>query len=277
VRRLLVAAAALLALAPAARAAERPPIAADASFSPLVHAFADPVTAEVTLAVDARRVDPGSVRLRPSFAPYEAAPPQVERRDAGDGLVVLHYAYPLRCTAAACVPRAQERSFTLRAATVRWSWRWGGEGSAQLTWPRLTVASRLSPRDLAAPALTARVDPPAVDYSLPPGPLGIVLLALGPALAAGGIAALALVLRPRRRVSAAPPLEQALDMVERAAAGEVVERRRALHRLALALEDARLEPESYAAKKLAWAPAAPDPDGMRELTLVIRGQLGEAA
>ena len=42
------------------------------------------------------------------------------------------------------------------------------------------------------------------------------------------------------------------------------------------LEEARLEPESWAARKLAWAPATPDPDGMQMLSLVIREQLREA-
>lgn len=263
---------------PAARAATTvPPISADASFTPLVHAFADPVTAQVTVGVDPSRIDPASVRVVPSFAPYAAGPARVERRDGGAHLVVLRFSYRLRCSSAACVPRAPERSFTLRPAIVRWQNRGGGAGSAQLAWPPLTVASRLMPRDLALPTLLARVEPPAPSYSVPPGPLGIGLLALGAALAAAGAVTLAVLLRPRSRAVATPPLQHALELVESAAAGEVVERRRALYRLALALEEARLEPESHAARKLAWAPAAPDPDGMLQLALVIRGQLREAA
>lgn len=261
---------------PAARAGG-PPIAGDTAFAPLVHAFADRVTAQVTISVDPGRIDPASVRVLASFAPYTAGPVRVERRPAGSSLAVLRFSFPLRCSSAACVPRAPERSFSLPNAVVRWRYRAGGSGSAPLAWPPLTVASRLTPRDLAVPALLARAEPPAASYSLPPGALGVGLYALGAAFAAGGLVALALLLRPHARTVATPPLQHALELVELAAAGEVVERRRALYRLALALEEARLEPESHAARKLAWAPAAPDPDGMLQLALVIRGQLREAA
>ncbi|MGZ4353259.1 MAG: hypothetical protein ACXVZ4_06920 [Gaiellaceae bacterium] len=263
---------------PAARAATpMPPISADTSFAPLVHAFADPVTAQVTVGVDPARIDPASVRVVPSFAPYAAGPARVERRGGGVHLVVLRFSFRLRCITAACVPRAPEKSFTLRPAVVRWQSRGGRAGSARLAWPPLTVASRVTPRDLALPTLLARDEPPAPSYSVPPGPLGIFLLALGAALAAAGAIALAVLLRPRARAVTTPPLQHALQLVELAALGEIVERRRALYRLALALEEARLEPESHAARKLAWAPAAPDSDGMLQLALVIRGQLREAA
>ncbi|HSP72657.1 MAG TPA: hypothetical protein VLN26_09830, partial [Gaiellaceae bacterium] len=171
-KRRLAAAVLFVFCVPAARAATpAPPISADASFTPLVHAFADPVTAEVTVGVDPARIDPASVRVVPSFAPYAAGPARVDRRDGGRNLVVLRFSYRLRCSSAACVPRAPERSFTLRPAVVRWHGRGGGTGSAQLAWPPLTVASRVTPRDLAFPTLLARVEPPAPSYSVPPGPL----------------------------------------------------------------------------------------------------------
>ncbi|HEY6054008.1 MAG TPA: hypothetical protein VIU86_08755, partial [Gaiellaceae bacterium] len=104
---------------PAARAATpAPPISADASFAPLVHAFADPVTAQVTVGVDPARIDPASVRVAPSFAPYTAVRARVERRDGGSHLAVLRFSWRLRCASAACVPRAPEKSFTLRPAVV---------------------------------------------------------------------------------------------------------------------------------------------------------------
>lgn len=275
--RRLLAVALCLCVVPAARAGTpaAPPISADASFAPLVHGFGDPVTARLTVAVDPVRIDPGSVRVTASFAPYAAGPARVDRGAAGPHLVVLRYSYRLACSTAACVPRAPERSFALRPARIAWRYRGGDAGSASLAWPRLTVASRLAARDLAAPALLARAEPPAATYSVPPGALGIGLYALGAALAAAGLVAIAVLLRPRARIVVTPPLQHALELVELCAAGEVVERRRALYTLALALEEARLEPESHAARKLAWAPAAPDPDGMRQLALVIRGQLQE--
>lgn len=275
--RKLLAAVLFVFCVPAARAAGPPPISADAVFTPAVHAFGDPVTARLTVGVDPTRIDPASVTVKPSFAPYAAGKPTLLRRDGGPHLVVLVFSYPLRCLTAACVPRAPERSVTPGPTTIRWRYRHGGSTYAEVAWPQLTVASRLTPRDLALPQLTATVPPPAPSYSLPPGPLGLALLALGSLLAAAGLGTLAYLVRPRARAVAIAPIQAALALVERAAAGEVVERRRALYRLALALEEARLEPESWAARKLAWAPAAPDPEGMRQLAYVIRGQLGEAA
>jgi hypothetical protein len=272
---LLVAAAAALAV-PAAQAGA-PPIAAQTSFSPLVHLFGDTVTARLDVSVDPKRVDPSSVRVAAAFAPYTAGHGSVARLAGSENVVLIRFSYPLRCFTAACTPRAKERTFTLRPATVHWRVRGGVEQSAPVEWPPLTVASRLSPRDLALPELLAGVAPPAPSYSLPPGLLGTVLMAGGGAAAVGGAAGLVLLLRPRRRPQASPALAEALDLVERAAAGEVVERRRALYALALALEEARLEPEATAARKIAWASAPPDPDGMKQLALVVRGQIEEAA
>ena len=51
-----------------------------ASVQPRVHAFGDPVVAELELLGDGEAIDPDSVRLDPRFAPYESAGPvQVER------------------------------------------------------------------------------------------------------------------------------------------------------------------------------------------------------
>ena len=101
-------------------------------------------------------------------------------------------------------------------------------------------------------------------------------LLLGALLAAAGLGTLGVLALRRRRVVPVEPLQRALELVEQAANGDVVDRRRALYQLALVLEEARLEPESWAARKLAWAPAMPDPEGMQLLSLVIREQLQEA-
>ncbi|HET7567386.1 MAG TPA: hypothetical protein VFJ91_05300 [Gaiellaceae bacterium] len=275
-RRTALAVVAALALAPAAAAAT--PVATQASFSPLVHGFGDPVVATVAVAAD-RSVEPGSVRVAASFGPYDATALPVERRAAADGRVLLRFAWRLRCTTSACVPRKPERTFLLPAAHVSWLTRGGAAGRTTALWPALTVASRLTPGDLAVPAFLAQTPPPASGLRLPAGPLSIALLALGSLLAAAGLAALAAPLLRRRRRAPLPvaPLQLALELVERAASGDVDERRRALYQLALLLEEASLEPESWAARKLAWAPATPDPDGMQMLSLVIREQLQEAA
>jgi len=269
---------AALALAPVARAVG-PAVSASTSLAPRVHAFADPVTATVTVAVDARRADPASVRVVPVFAPYRAVPQPVTRSAAAGGLVVLRFPFRITCATTACLPDAGERTLALPGAHVVWRSRDGSLRHAAVAWPPLLVASRLTKSDLASPSFPAELAPPAPRYAVPPDALGDGLLALGALLAAGGATALGwlLVRQRRRRVVPVEPLQRALELVEAAAGGDVVDRRRALYQLALVLEEARLEPESLAARKLAWAPAMPDPEGMQLLSLVIREQLQEAA
>lgn len=275
-RRLAAAAvAAALLAAPSARATP-PAVTATASFAPLVHAFADPVTATVTVAVDPRRVVPGSVRVVPSFAPYVAEPARVASSSSG-GLLVLRYAFRIGCRTVACDPGGRERTIALRPVLVGWRSRAGAAQTLHVPWPPLLVASRLTQADLARPALLERLEPPPPQYAVSPTLLGDGLLALGCALALAGLATVVRLLLARRRPRAVEPLRRALELVESAAAGDVLERRRALYQLALVLEQARLEPESWAARKLAWAPSSPDPEGMQLLSLVIRGQLREAS
>lgn len=267
------------ALAPTAHAG-LPPVTAETSLSPLVHGFGDPVTATVSLSVQAAVVDPASVHVVARFAPYAGRLVRVDRLPAGGGRVLVRFVYRLSCTTAACLPGPGERSRTPPPARV--SWRTGGALRAgEIGWGPLTVASRLTPLDLQAPAFTARPEPPRPHYAVPPGVLGIALLAGGSALAATGVGAAALLLgrallERRRRPRPVSALQRALELVEQASRGDVLERRRALYQLALVLEEAELEPESWAARKLAWAPATPDPEGMQMLSLVIRHQLEEA-
>jgi len=274
-RAAVLAALAALVLAPPSAAAS--PVSSAASFSPLVHAFADPLAATVAVSVDPASVDPASVRVAPRFAPYRGRLLRVERSTAAGGTLLLRFVYRLSCSTSACIPKQGERSFSLAPARVSWRGPDGIRRSGEASWPPLTVASRLTPADLTAPEFTASPEPPVPAYAVAPGPLGTALLALGAALvAAGATTLLALALRRRRRPLAVAPLQRALELVEQASRGDVVERRRALYQLALVLEEARLEPESWAARKLAWAPATPDPDGMQMLSLVIREQLREA-
>jgi len=275
VRRVALVVLAALALAPAARA-WTPAVTATTSFAPQVHAFADPVTATVTVSVDSRRVDPATVRVTPAFAPYSASPGRVSRASGPDGLVVLTFPFRLTCATSACVPHASERAIPLTPARLAWRARNGATRTESVPWPPLLVASRLTPADVAKPSFPFALEPPPAHFAVPPGALGTGLLVVGALLAAGGLGAVGLLLGRRRRLVPVEPLQRALALVEQAASGDVVDRRRALYQLALVLEEARLEPESWAARKLAWAPDMPDPDGMQLLSLVIREQLREA-
>jgi hypothetical protein len=269
--------AALAALVVAAAAsASSPAISAVTSFTPRVHAFADTVTATVTVSVDPSRIDPATVRVAPSFDPYRAVPQPEQRDRTAGGLVMLGFPFRISCSTDDCLPDAGERTIALAPARVVWRDRDGAPRGATVAWPPLLVASRLTKSDLASPSFPTELAPPPPRYALPPGLLGDGLLALGALLGAGGVGTVAVLAHRRRRTVPVEPLQRALELVETAARGDVVDRRRALYQLALVLEDARLEPESWAARKLAWAPAMPDPEGMQLLSLVIRQQLAEA-
>jgi hypothetical protein len=248
------------------------PLSVKKTLSPRDPQFGDTVTATVDVSVDSRRVDARTVRVAGRFAPYRIfSRTQAVRRTGSVSLV--HLEYRLRCLDVACAPQGERKIF--RFADLRVVYR-GIRGPATLSsiWPAFRVHTRVTAADLQRPFL--RVGPPhesRVDYRLPPRPTGYTLLALAAVLALGG--ALLVVragLRGRRflRAAALAPLDRILDELAAASSnGDSGRRRRALEELARELEPlhASLSAES---RVLAWAPQAPGPDNIAELTSRVR-------
>jgi hypothetical protein len=277
--KLVALAAVALALAPAASAAA--PVQVAGSLAPDAVLFADPVTANVAVTVDTRRVDPGSVRLHAAFAPYATGPATRTVQRAGS-LAEIRLAIPLRCWTAACLVRGKHEPLALPAASVSYRLRTGASRSVAVAWPPLMRYSRLQPSELKADPRKApgwRGDvtvPPPVSYDTSPGLLHGLFLGGGIALlvAAALLVATLLPGLPRLRRRRGPqlsPLEQALIVLETAWARGAAEQRKALELLAAELETHGEPPLAGRARELAWSERLPAPKTAEGLAASVRG------
>ena len=97
------------------------PVRASAALSPAAALFGDTVTARVQLDTDTRFVDPSSVRVKGSFAPYrEVSRPLVRRQRVGSTEEIV-WTTSLRCLGSACVAHKRGKRFAFAPATVTYS------------------------------------------------------------------------------------------------------------------------------------------------------------
>jgi hypothetical protein len=265
-------------------------ILADVAVNPQSAYVGDALVARIDVLVDRRRIDPSTLAVRGSFAPYVAGAPSIERRDVGDASRVKH-TLRLRCEVRPCLPpdpeRSGRRTFVLPALRVLFRRTDGSNGSVLLPLPALEILSRLSRsdaalvEDFAVIPFRASLAPDPIRYAVSPTLLaGLLLAAAALLLTAAGW----LLLRygPRRKEPAAPepppeppvvlsPLERALAVVERARArGSIPDERKALELLAREL-GRNGDPELAAtAKGLAWSAQGPTAAGTLALTADVR-------
>ena len=268
-------------------------LAATASLTPRVHLFGDTVTARISLRVDARRVDPDRIEVRARFAPYTVIEPfERTRRDVGD-VAQLEYRARIRCLTAACAPPAGiPKRITFPSASVTYRPRANEDPPAALRaprtgiWPSVVQFSRLDRRgsreeadpddrppwraDTSLPSVSYRVRPDLAFWGLIAGALTLLVgaaLVLRPYLPARAES----LLRRRRRVRLAPPLERALAAVEAArAAGDAPEQRKALELLSDELMQTGEPQLALAARHLAWSARNPDGEATRTLARDVR-------
>jgi hypothetical protein len=252
------------------------PIVVNATLAPDQHLFGDPVRARVELIIDSSRIDPDTVRLRASFAPYRPLRP-VERSETAAGNVTrLRFDYQLACLGYRCRPLGQRR-FELRNATVEYRSR--GRDAVQteeIDWPALSVTGRISRTRFWEAQLRSEfreVGQPT--YRFAPRTVAIVALALAVIFGAG---ALILILRllPLGRIAERlglktvdrrSSLERALARVhETSTADRPHEGRRALERLAQELRRERNPQLAGAASQLAWSREFPADGRLTALT-----------
>jgi len=244
------------------------PLQAATSLSDPTSLFGQPLVARLELLVDPTRVDPAHVRVSVDFAPFRVAGAPAVRRVRRGPVTMLRYAYRLECLKAACAPRAPQRVFAFAPAVVRY-----GGGRGQAPWPSLTVASRLAPGDLVRRTVRLPETSPE-SYRLPPRTVGWALAALAVLLFVGAGLAAARLLAPRRQgpLLAISPLERALALVIQASSRAAEERRTALDRLALVLDQAGASPLAAASRRLAWSQPEPEGDAMTELVAAVRAR-----
>lgn len=240
------------------------PVAVNATLGPQQHLFGDPLRARVEVILDADRVDPDTVTLRPNFAPYRPLQPVRRSQTASGTITRLRFDYMLGCLTFRCLPTGQRR-FELRNATVEYRTRGGGGvQTEEIDWPVLNATGRISASRFWEAQLRSEfqeLGPPT--YRVSPTLVEAVALVLAVIF---GAAALILILRllPLARIAERlglktvdrrSPLERALARVqETATRGERPdEGRRALERLAHELRRARNHELAGAASQLAWS------------------------
>jgi hypothetical protein len=276
-------------------------VAAARTLTPSAHLFGDTVKARVDIVVDRDHLDPGRVRLKAEFPPYElVGKVEVDRRDY-DRYTRLRYDMALRCLARACLagavspgitsaggspePRRAEKVYRFRPAHVYYDAP--GQGKPRhlkrVWWPRLESLTRISPSEpgltfaLRTPFRTTISSMPDLTYRVSPALLGTVLLLA---------AALVLVLPGRfawswaraRRTTApveeAPeltPLDRALALVEEARESvDGEDRRKALEVLAVELDASARDAQAEQARQLAWSLSEPSPDAAGALVESVR-------
>ncbi len=270
------------------------PVAITTSITPERALFGDRLDASLSVTIDATRVDPATVEVAAFFRPFRRVGPiERTRTDLGD-TVVLEYAYPIQCVDRGCVPAGGAEALELPVGVVRYAARGEPIASLPVTWPAVSLASRLSAEQLAALraqpeelALDGDVDdPPPVAYGITPPVLGWLLVAVGAlaVLAAGCWLAwrLRAPARAEKRTDAPapelPPLAAAVEGVERALGdGDEAARRAALDSLALELGRTGQAELARGARRLAWSRAVPDGAAASQLLEEARRVLRDAA
>jgi hypothetical protein len=222
-----------------------------ATVAPASARFGDLVTARIELRGRAR-----GARVDASFAPFE-----VVRTSRTPGA----WTFTLRCIALACLTSGRTVPVQLPPARIT-----VGAQSAPVSWPPITLGSRVSAADVARPAFRADTSPPAARYRFDPVAVGWTLAGLAAALVVGvGVWAARLLQRRRPRLELVDdarlltPLERALDTLERSLSESVTHRRVALDVVAGLLGDAEL---AQRARRLGWSAASPS---RREITRLL--------
>lgn len=247
------------------------PLSVSTSLTPASSFFGDPLVARVTVSLDSKRVQSGSLTVQPEFAPYIATGRAVvTRRSSGpEGLVV--FAYTIQCETDGCLPRSGP--ITLKLPPVSVSAVSGGKRLvARAAWAPVVVSSRLQPADLRAskPPFRHAASAPAPVFGVAPGALADGLTA-----AAGLLGLVALLLFGRevtvqvahRRASfRLSRLQSALGLVRQSAGREsAADRRKALELLAEVLAGEGRDALADSAGSVAWDEPDPSPDRILEL------------
>lgn len=263
-------------------------VVASGTITPQSSLFADPLTAEMNVAIDSRRIDPATVQLAPSFGSFTVRSQREDVESGVDDATVVHFRYEIECIVAECVPLMGKRTGTgaiettpiaLPAAKLTARRRDGATFAERVAWPPFTVHSRLTAEEIgfSTPHTASWFSPPPVSWRLTPDLIGGVALALAVLLflgsgflvasvAAGDTRQLRL-----RRLPRLSPVERALRLAEHAAAnGEVDEERKALERLAEELARVRHGELAEQARSLAWSERDPASNGLSSLAEALR-------
>ena len=242
------------------------------SVSPRPVLFGDTVTAHVDVFADPRRVDPGSVGVRGSFAQWH-----VSERTTATGSK-RSFRFTLSCLGSTCLPH------TVRFAPIVVSARLrdGRTVTVRHAWPAFDVLGRVPPSAAKAtrPPFRAQTALPRPSFRVAPTALALALDVVAALLAAGAAALLALeIVRDRRRrrgvADDRPPVVRALALVREAEGRTPADRRKAVGHLARTLDETGGDRFAETASRVAWSPEQPSPDRLDRLADEVERELGE--
>ncbi len=193
--------------------------------TPDVHLFGEPVVAHVDVIVDREQVDPGAVRVKTDFEPYDTVGETTVEQEEIGRFTHLRYSTTLRCLTEDCIPRTltgdvtisqtpglplfpenqqrdEKRKYEFPPAIVTAEGEPKDRTLGRVVWPPLRSVSRINWYDSSVvgqgfPFASTVTPVPEPSYRISPTVLGIALLALAIALLA--LPAIYLVRRYRAR------------------------------------------------------------------------------
>jgi hypothetical protein len=265
---------------PAAPHAASPALSVQASLQPSTARFGDPVMARVSVSVDRRLVDPGTLRIKTNFAPYtvlEAIEPT--RSDRG-AFTALSYRFELDCLELRCVSGKVDWHPRLANFEVSALSREGRRLVRSQPWPLLTIHSRTNGANANSASLREQVGPPPVSYRVRPTTLFVGSIAGAVTLLFAALAIVGHEVRRSRRRRLSEQRERALSLLEyaiflarEAASRPVPDRRKALGLLGRSLRGVGQPELASAAVSLAWSPSRPSSASTEEIVKLVQQTL----
>ena len=237
--------------------------AASASVSPSAVSFGDRLGARLDLVIDPRKIDDGSVEVRPRFGLNRVIGATLKHTNGAGEL--LSYRYVLECLLPGCAPQHARVARRFPPALVSYRTRDGQVVNQQVRWPAYQLLSRVTDAERQRPVSSMRFDAslPAPGYRIAPDTLRAVAVGLAALLAAAAVVLAWIALRPRAAAAGGPStsrLEQALRAVRASTAnGHPEERRKALGWLGRELRAVERPSEAETARRLAWSAEPPTP------------------
>jgi hypothetical protein len=270
-----------------------PPIRVAPMLSPRALLFGDTLTAHVNVAADPRRVDTSSIRIEARFGLYRPVAPPTVRRQEIRGAEYISWTATLRCLELGCLP--SDGGIRVRVGPAQVTYSTIGDDDVGSTrtvvarWPPALVYSRVDKAELAA--RDPRGEPPwradlgslpTTTYRASPTLIAAVLYGLGAVLLVGALVLLGPIVLPLLRWSrdperaSAPPLEQALELLERKGGGadSVQAQREALELIAAELASRGEYELELSARRLAWSEDPPPREHALALAQSVRALNG---
>ena len=249
------------------------PFAATASVSPAAVPFGDRLGARLDIVVDPRKIDVGSVEVRPRFGLNRVIGSAL-KRTSGTG-ELLSYRYVLECLLPGCAPQAARVARRFPPALVSYRTREGQLVNQQVLWPAYQLVSRVTEAERQHPVSSLRFDAssPAPSYRIAPDTLRALAVVLAALLAVAAVVLAWIALRRHAAAEGGPAtsrLAQALQAVRASTAnGHPEERRKALGWLGRELRAVERPTEADAARRLAWSAEPPTPRSTGEFATEV--------